>query len=64
MARLMFVTGSMSHGGAERHAVALMNRLAERQHQCHAVYIKNPGQLLDSIRLLDGGSVRCLNAAR
>jgi glycosyltransferase involved in cell wall biosynthesis len=60
----MFVTGSLSHGGAERHAVALMNRLAERRHQCHAVYIKNTGQLLDSIRLLDGGSARCLDAAR
>lgn len=64
MAGLMFVTGSLSHGGAERHAVALMNRLAERRHQCHAVYIKNAGQLLDGIRLLDGGSVRCLDATR
>jgi glycosyltransferase involved in cell wall biosynthesis len=60
----MFVTGSLSHGGAERHAVGLMNRLAERRHQCHAVYVKNSGQLHDSIRLLDGGSVRCLSAAR
>ncbi len=65
MLRAMFVTSGLTHGGAERHAVALMNRLAERGHECHAVYVKN-GQpnLIDCIRLREGGTVRCLHAAR
>jgi glycosyltransferase involved in cell wall biosynthesis len=62
--RVIFVTSSLPHGGAERHAIALMNRLAERGHQCHATYIKNSGDRLDRIRLRDGGTVRCLDAAR
>lgn len=64
MARVIFVTGSLPHGGAERHAIALMNRLAERGRQCHAVYIKNSGEKPDCLRLRDGGSVHCLDAAR
>ncbi len=64
MVRLIFVTGSLSYGGAERHAVALMNRLAERGHECHAVYIKNIGDQLDRLRLGEYGTVRCLNADR
>ena len=64
MLRVIWVTASLPHGGAERHAIALMNRLAERGHQCHAVYIKNRGEKLDRIRLRDGGSVRCLDAER
>jgi glycosyltransferase involved in cell wall biosynthesis len=64
MARVIFATGSLSYGGAERHAVALMNRLSERGHECHAVYIKNVGDQLDRLRLGEGGTVRCLNAIR
>src|SRR5439155_19153222 len=64
MLRVVLVTGSLTHGGAERHSVALMNRLAERGHECHAVYIKNISDQLDRIRLRDGGTVRCLNATR
>src|SRR5260221_1747046 len=41
-----------------------MNRLAERRHECHAVYVKSEAGLLDRLRLRGGGSVRCLNAAR
>lgn len=44
--------------------MALMNRLAERGHQCHAVYVKNSGVKPDRLRLRDGGTVRCLDAAR
>jgi len=62
--RIISVTPSLNHGGAERHAIAVINRLAERGHECHAVYIKDIGDLLDRIRLRDGGSMRCLNAAR
>ena len=64
MVRVIFVTSSLPHGGAERHAIALMNRLAERGHQCHAVCIKNSGDKLDRIRLRNGGTVRCLDAGR
>jgi glycosyltransferase involved in cell wall biosynthesis len=64
MARLMFVTGSLAFGGAERHSITLMNRLAERGHECHAVYVKNAAQQLDRIRLRGAGGIRCLNARR
>ena len=64
MLRLIFVTSALSCGGAERHSIALMNRLAERGHECHAVYIKNKGDLLDRIRLREGGTVHCLDAVR
>ena len=63
--RVIFVTGSLAHGGAERHAITVMNRLAERGHECHAVYVKDdrPDQA-DRVRLRDGGSLRCLGAGR
>ncbi len=64
MLRLIFVTASLAHGGAERLSIAVMNRLAERGHECHAVYIKNSAGQLGRIRLGDGGTVRCLNAVR
>jgi glycosyltransferase involved in cell wall biosynthesis len=62
--RVIFVTASLGHGGAERHAITLLNRLGERGHACHAAYVKNEVSQLDRIRLHDGGTVRCLNAAR
>lgn len=66
--RLIFVTSCLSRGGAERHAVTLMNRLSDRQNECHAVYIQKrvdrPADLLDRIRLRGHGTVRCLNAVR
>ena len=60
----MFVTSALTHGGAERHAVTVMNRLAERGHEVHSVYLKDhePNQL-DRLRLR-GGTVNCLQAAR
>lgn len=64
MARLMFVTGSLRYGGAEGHAITLINRLAERGHECHAVYVKRGAEQLDRIRPRDGASVLCLDAAR
>jgi len=63
--KVIFATPLLFHGGAERHAVAVMNRLAERGHECHAVYVKNmPPPLLDRIQLRDGGTVQSLDAAR
>jgi glycosyltransferase involved in cell wall biosynthesis len=60
--RLVFVTGSLVHGGAERHAITLANRLAERGHECHFAYVKNdPSQLA---RLRGAVSAQCLHAAR
>src|SRR5262245_26837543 len=62
--RALFVTGSLVHGGAERHSITLMNRLAERGHECHAVYVKNDPSQLERIRLRGQGSVNCLEAIR
>jgi glycosyltransferase involved in cell wall biosynthesis len=60
--RILFITGSLVHGGAERHTIALSNRLAERGHECHVVYVKDdPSQLA---RLRGAASVRCLHAER
>jgi glycosyltransferase involved in cell wall biosynthesis len=64
MLRPMFVTASLAHGGAERQSITLMNRLAERRHECHLVHIKAGSDQLGRIRLADGGSVYCLDAAR
>jgi glycosyltransferase involved in cell wall biosynthesis len=63
--RMMFVTSTLMPGGAERHAITLMNRLAERGHEVHAVYVKDrqPSQV-DRLRLDPGGSARCLKASR
>ena len=60
----MFVTGSLAHGGAERHSITLLNRLAARGHECHAVYIKDAADQLDRIRLRGRGTLCCLNARR
>ena len=60
--RAVFITASLGFGGAERHSITLTNRLAERGHECHAVYVKDdPGQLE---RLRGATSVRCLHANR
>jgi glycosyltransferase involved in cell wall biosynthesis len=60
---MLFVTGSLVHGGAERHSITVMNRLAERGHECHAVYVKNDPSQLGRIHLRGEGSARCLDAA-
>jgi glycosyltransferase involved in cell wall biosynthesis len=62
--RIVFVTASLGHGGAERHSIALMNGLAARGHECHAVYIKNEASQLDRIAPRGAGTVRCLSATR
>lgn len=62
MLRPLFLTTSLVYGGAERHSIALMNRIAERGHECHAVYIKNDTSQFDRIRIGDAGSVLCLDA--
>ena len=65
MLRAIFVTGSLYPAGAERHAVTVLNGLVARGHECHMVHVKdgNPS-LIDSIRLGEAGTVRCLDAAR
>jgi glycosyltransferase involved in cell wall biosynthesis len=60
--RPLFLTGSLVHGGAERHAITLANRLAERGHECHFAYVKNDPSQLE--RLRGAASVECLHAAR
>ena len=61
--RILFVTGSLVHGGAERHSITLANRLAERGHACSAAYVKNDPSQLPRLRLPEAG-VRCLHAKR
>jgi len=62
--RLALVTGSLVHGGAERQAITLANRLAERGHECHAIYVKNDPSQLSRLRLPAQSTVRCLHAKR
>ena len=60
--KILFVTGSLVHGGAERHTLTLSNKLAERGHECHFAYVKDdPSQLP---RLRGAASVQCLHAQR
>jgi glycosyltransferase involved in cell wall biosynthesis len=59
--RLAFVTGSLVHGGAERHTITLANRLAERGHECRAYYVKNDTSQLSRLR---GVPAACLHARR
>lgn len=61
--RLVFVTGSLVHGGAERHSITLVNRLTERGHECHAVFVKNDPSQLPRLAA-SRGSVACLHAGR
>jgi L-malate glycosyltransferase len=64
MLRVIFAAGSLPHGGAERHAIAVMNRLAERGHECHAVSVKSRRAPLDGVRPGPRGTVTCLDADR
>src|SRR5919108_3350320 len=60
--KLLFATGSLVHGGAERHTITLANRLAERGHECRFVYVRDdPSQ---RHRLIDAVSAECLHARR
>jgi len=60
--RLLFVTGSLVHGGAERHTIGLANRLAQRGHDCHAMYIQDDPSQLE--RLHGPAPAECLHARR
>jgi glycosyltransferase involved in cell wall biosynthesis len=60
--KVFFVTGSLVHGGAERHTITLSNRLAERGHECHLAYVKNDPSQRE--RLRGAASVLCLHASR
>jgi glycosyltransferase involved in cell wall biosynthesis len=58
--KLLFVTGSLVHGGAERHSITLANRLAERGHEVRFAYVKADHSQLERLRGV--ASVDCLNA--
>jgi len=62
--KLIFVTSNLISGGCERHAISIMNRLGDRGHECHAVFIKPGADMVGDIRLRDGGTVTGLEAAR
>lgn len=61
--KILFVTGSLVHGGAERHTITLANRLAERGHECHAAWVKDDPSQRARLRLAES-SATCLQAAR
>jgi glycosyltransferase involved in cell wall biosynthesis len=60
----VLVTGSLVHGGAERQAITLANRLAEHGHDCHLIYVKNDPSQLGRLHLPASSTVRCLHAKR
>jgi len=60
--RIAFVTGSLVHGGAERHTIQLANQLAQRGHECHAVYIQDDASQLDGLQ--GAAPAKCLHARR
>ena len=62
--RLLFVTGSLAHGGAERQTLTLANRLAGRGHECHVAHVKDDAGLLDQLPLAGPGALRSLSASR
>ena len=62
--RLIFITGSLQRGGAERHAVSLMNGLAKRGHECTAVYIKSVGGTIADLGLDCAVAAHVLGASR
>lgn len=62
--RLLCVAGSLAHGGAERHAVTLVNGLTARGHECHLAYVKDASAQLERLRPGNRGTVQCLGAAR
>ena len=65
MLRAIFVTGSLTPGGAERHAVTVLNGLVARGHECHVLPVKDAQpSLVDSIRSGEAGTVHCLGATR
>ena len=60
--KILFVTCSLVHGGAERQTITLANRLAERGHSYHLAYVKDDHSQLE--RLRGAAGVHCLNARR
>jgi glycosyltransferase involved in cell wall biosynthesis len=62
--RLMILTGSLAHGGAEHHAITLANRLGERGHECHLGYVKPESDQLARLQQQEPGTAFCLGAAR
>jgi glycosyltransferase involved in cell wall biosynthesis len=62
--RALFVTGSLPNGGAERHAISLLNLMAQRGHDCHAACVKAPDLSHPVSSLVPRGSLRSLQAAR
>ncbi len=61
MPGILFVTGSLDHGGAERQAIALANGMAQRGYECRFAYVKRDAAQLERLRLREGA--RCLGAA-
>ncbi len=56
---IAFITGSLVHGGCERHTITLANRLAERGHQASFAFIKNDPSQISRLRIQP---VECMRA--
>ena len=61
--RLLFITGSLTHGGAERHTITLLNRLAQRGHDCHAAYVQDNATQLERLWRFIGVAPERVNGA-
>lgn len=64
MLRLAFVTGSLPHGGAERHTISLLKTMAARGHDCHAVCVKQTPLTATDLALPASCSLQVLEARR
>jgi glycosyltransferase involved in cell wall biosynthesis len=62
--RALFLTGSLGHGGAEHHTITLVNRLAERGHECYLAYVKPECDQLPRVHLPASGATFSLRAER
>ena len=60
--RLAFVTGSLVQGGAERHTIGLVNRLAQRGHDCHVANVRDDASQLERLECAAG--IECMGARR
>jgi glycosyltransferase involved in cell wall biosynthesis len=58
--KIAFITGSLVHGGAERHTITLANRLAERGHECSLAFVKNDPSQISRLRGVQ--RVECMRA--
>lgn len=60
--RVLCIAGSLVHGGAERHAITLLNGFAARGHEGHLAWVKNESTQLDRLQRDGRTFAHCLGA--